>query len=304
MEFGKVAPTQLANSDFSLPPDPALTTATLSLAKPVQQLKVHVGCTSWGRKEWKGNLFPAKTKDVDFLQEYVKHFNCVELNATFYRIFEPDTIAKWREKTEANSNFKFCPKFNQTISHLQRLRGVDELTTAFYKSMLAFEDKLGPMFLQLNDNFSPNSFNELKKYLQSLPHDLPVFTELRHRNWFMQPKVEEAVFEMMHNMNIGAVITDTAGRRDVVHMTLTVPHAFIRFVGNGLHPTDYLRIDAWVERLKQWTKQGLQSVYFMMHQPEEVNAPVLCDYFIERLNQKLNLKLQRPRLLPTNGTLF
>lgn len=304
MEFGKVAPALLANIDFTLPPDPELTTASLRLSNPVQPLQVYVGCSSWGRKEWKGNLFPSKTKDADFLQEYVKHFNCVELNATFYRIFEPDTIAKWREKAAINKNFRFCPKFNQIISHVKRLKGVDELTTAFYKSMLAFEDKLGPMFLQLNDNFSPDSYGELKSYLQRLPHDLPVFTELRHCNWFAQPIMHHAVFEMMHNLNIGAVITDTAGRRDAVHMTLTTPNAFIRFVGNGLHPTDYLRIDAWVERLKQWSNQGLQSVYFIMHQPEEVNVPVLCDYLIQQLNRKLGLHVQRPGLLPVNGTLF
>ncbi|MBS7563488.1 DUF72 domain-containing protein [Mucilaginibacter sp. Bleaf8] len=304
MEFGKVPISNLATTDFTLPPDPELTTATLRAAKLQGELKVHVGCSSWGQKVWKGNLFPAKIKDADFLAEYVKHFNFIELNATHYRMWEPDAICKWRDKAAGNPDFKFSPKFNQIISHVRRLKGADEITTAFYESMLAFEEKLGPMFLQLNENFSPNSFTELKAYLQSLPHDIPVFTELRHKDWFAQPAIREDVFELMHNLHIGAIITDTAGRRDVVHMYLPTPHAYIRFVGNALHPTDYLRIDAWVERIKQWADLGLQSLYVGMHQSDERTAPVLCDYLIQRLNQELGLQVARPKLLPVNGTLF
>ena len=59
---------------------------------------------------------------------------------------------------------------------------------------------------------------------------------------------------------MGAVITDTAGRRDCVHQRLTTPFAFIRFVGNNLHPTDYSRMDDWVERIQEWFDQGLERV--------------------------------------------
>jgi uncharacterized protein YecE (DUF72 family) len=304
MEFGKVALPQLAEIDFTLPPDADITTTTLSEAKGKKPLQVYVGCSSWGQKVWKGNLFPPKTKDADFLQEYVKHFNMIELNATHYRMHDTTTISRWKEKAAANPDFKFCPKFNQLISHIKRLKGVDEITTAFYESMLAFEEKLGPMFLQMADSFLPKNFAEFKAYLESLPRDLPLFTELRHREWFAITANRNAAFELMHRLNIGAVITDTAGRRDVIHMTLPTPHAFIRFVGNALHPTDYVRMEAWVERIKQWRTQGLQSVYFGMHQSDEVAAPVLCDYLIERLNKELNMNIARPKLLPPSNTLF
>lgn len=304
MEFGKVALSQLTEIDFTLPPDAAITADTLSQHKSKKPLQVYVGCSSWGQKVWKGTLFPFKTKDADFLQEYVKHFNMIELNATHYRMHDTTTINKWKEKAAYNPDFKFCPKFNQLISHIKRLKGADEITTAFLESMLAFEDKLGPLFLQMSDNFIPNSFPELKAYLESLPRDLPLFIELRHREWFSHTANRNAAFELMHRLNMGSIITDTAGRRDVVHMTLPTPHAFIRFVGNALHPTDYVRIDAWVERIKLWNKQGLQSLYFGMHQSDERAAPVLCDYLIERLNKELNMNIARPGLLPTNITLF
>jgi len=304
MEFGKVADSQLLEIDFTLPPDAAITTATLSQSKNKQPLQVYVGCASWGQKVWKGNLFPPKTKDADFLPEYVKHFNMIELNATHYRMYDAETIAKWKNKAVANPGFKFCPKINQLISHMKRLKGADELTTSFLESMLAFEEKLGPIFLQMSDNYLPKNFDEFEAYLQSLPRDLPIFAELRHRDWFADTVHRDAAFALMQRLGIGAIITDTAGRRDVIHMALPTNDAFIRFVGNALHPTDYIRIESWIERIKQWAQQGLRAVYFGMHQSDEVAAPVLCDYLIERLNKELNLTIERPRFQPRVNELF
>ncbi|MDN5286062.1 MAG: hypothetical protein JWR38_2336 [Mucilaginibacter sp.] len=304
MEFGRVNPEELATVDFTLPPDPELTIATLKAAKSNQPLQVHVGCAKWGRKEWIGQIYPPKTKDTNFLDEYVKHFDCIELNATFYNIYGPDTIAKWKAKADSNPHFKFCPKFSQSISHVRRLKNAEDITTSYYEGIMAFGDKLGPLFLQLSDNYTPKSFPELKAYLEQLPKDVPVFVELRHKEWFAVPENRDKVFALFRDLNIGAVITDATGRRDVVHMQLPTPHAFIRFVGNGLHPTDYTRVDEWVHRIKQWQQLGLQSVWFFMHQHDEQYSPKLADYVVVKLNEALGLQLQRPQFIAEQKSLF
>ncbi|TWJ04511.1 uncharacterized protein YecE (DUF72 family) [Mucilaginibacter frigoritolerans] len=300
MEFGRVNPEELATADFTLPPDTALTIKTLQESKNDNPLQVHVGCAKWGRKEWVGQIYPPKTKDANFLDEYVKHFDCIELNATFYNIYSAEIIAKWRDKAEKNPEFKFCPKFSQMISHIRRLKNAEELTTQYYKGIMAFGDKLGPLFLQLGDNYTPKSFEDVKAYLEHLPKDVPVFLEIRHKEWFSVKENSDQIFNLLHQLNIGAVITDATGRRDVVHMNLPTPHAFIRFVGNGLHPTDYARVDEWVERIAQWKELGLQSVWFFMHQHDEQYSPKLADYVVEQLNQKLGLSLRRPFFLSKN----
>src|SRR5471030_2226391 len=119
MEFGRVKPEELAMVDFTLPADPQLTTDTLKAAKHKKQLEVHVGCAKWGRKEWLGKIYPDKTKEANFLDEYVKHFDSIELNATFYQTYGAATITKLKEKADTNPNFKFCPKFSQSISHIR-----------------------------------------------------------------------------------------------------------------------------------------------------------------------------------------
>ena len=304
MEFGRVKPEELATVDFTLPPDPELTINTLKAAKTNEPLQVHVGCAKWGRKEWIGQIYPPKPKEANFLDEYVKHFDCIELNATFYNVYGPDTIAKWKAKTDSNPDFKFCPKFSQSISHIRRLKNAEDITTSYYEGVMAFGEKLGPMFLQLSDNYTPKSFPELKLYLEQLPKDVPVFAELRHKEWFAIPENREKVFAMLRDLNIGAVITDATGRRDVVHMNLPTPHAFIRFVGNGLHPSDYARVDEWVERIKQWQQMGLRSVWFFMHQHDEQYSPKLADYVVVKLNETLGLQLQRPQFIDEQKSLF
>ena len=297
MEFGRVTPGELEETDFTLPPDPELTIKTLRASKSDKPFQVHVGCAKWGRKEWVGKIYPLKTKDANFLDEYVKHFDCIELNATFYNVYPPATINKWKEKADSNPAFKFCPKFSQSISHIRRLKNADDITTVYYEGIMAFGDKLGPLFLQLSDNYTPKSLPELKAYLESLPKDVPVFVELRHKEWFADATIRTQVFELFHQLNIGAVITDATGRRDVVHMELPTPHAFIRFVGNSLHRSDYARCDEWVERIKQWRDMGLQSAWFFMHQHDERYSPELADYVIEKLNQELDMQLLRPKFI-------
>ena len=304
MEFGRVTPEELPLVDFTLPADPEITKRVLAAAKNDAPLQVHVGCAKWGRKEWLGKIYPLKTKDANFLDEYVKHFDCIELNATFYNVYGPDQIAKWKAKADQTPGFKFCPKFSQNISHIKRLKNADEVTTRYYEGILAFGDNLGPLFLQVGDNFTPKSLGDLQAYLEQLPKDVPVFLELRHKEWFADASNRKTIFELLSKLNIGAVITDASGRRDVVHMELPTPHAFIRFVGNSLHTTDYARIDEWVQRIKQWQQMGLQSVWFFMHQHDERYSPELADYVSEQFNKHLGLNLQRPTFMDRDKGLF
>ena len=171
------------------------------------------------------------------------------------------------------------------------------------ESISEFGNTLGPAFLQLSDNFGPKNFNTLKNYLEKLPRDFDVLVEVRHNDWHEDTTARKDLFNMMHSLKKGSVITDASGRRDCVHMELSTPNAFIRFVGNGLHSTDFSRIDAWVERLANCKDQGLDKVYFFLYQHDEKDTPILADYTIKKLNEKLGTDLKSPGLLePT--TLF
>lgn len=301
MDFGKV--DSLENIDFTLPPDAPGTTSLFKKTKSKKKPEVFVGCAKWGRKDWVGKIYPEKTKEADFLEHYARHFNCIELNATFYRMPTQKQVEGWRKK--AGDGFQFCPKFTDQISHYRRLKDAEELTERFLEGVSAFKDALGPIFLQLPPNFTPKNFDALKNYLETLPKDIEVFTELRSPKWFLEENFE-TVFSVMETNKIGSIITDASGRRDCVHMRLTTPVAFIRFVGNGLHPTDYTRVDDWVQRIKTWMNQGIERVYFFMHQHEEIYSPELSRYVIQQLNKVCGSAIPEPKFVSdaSSGKLF
>lgn len=295
MEFGKVNPEDLDQIDFTLPPDRAETIALLQKQKSKPKTNIFVGCAKWGRPDWVGKIYPKGTKAGDFLEHYAQQFNCIELNATFYRMPTRKQTSGWKSKV--GDDFRFCPKFVDKITHLKRLKDVDALTDRFLEGISGFEKNLGPVFLMPHPGMGPKTLETLEAFLESLPKDIEVYTELRHKDWFGKPDEFEKVFGMLTAKKSGSVITDASGRRDCVHMRLTTPSAFIRFVGNGLHPTDYTRCDAWVDRMKQWSDQGIKTIYFFMHQHEELHSPELCRYLIPKINTRLSTNIHVPQFV-------
>lgn len=291
MDFGKLELDELNALDFTLPKDRPGTVQILNGQRKAGETQIFVGCAKWGRKDWIGKIYPAKTKESDFLKHYGTHFNSIELNATFYRTPTEKQTAAWA--AQVGNGFKFAPKFTQRITHFKRLKEAEEATSRFLKGVMGFGEHLGPLFLQLPPNFPAKNFETLRTYLQSLPKDVDVFVELRHPNWF-EPDMFDQVFDMLEENGAGSVITDASGRRDCVHMRLTTPDAFIRFVGNGLHPTDYVRIDHWVQRIKSWMQLGIRNIYFFMHQHEELHSPELCKYAIQQLNKQCGTSIAEP----------
>lgn len=294
MEFGRAE--DLSKIDFTLPPDDKVTVQLFrDLKKKPAKANVYVGCAKWGRPDWIGQIYPKGTKPADFLKHYVNHFNSIELNALFYQLFPKPTVEKWASL--ADNEFRFCPKFSNVITHIRRLKNADKETDAFLETVSTFEKKLGTSFIQLGDNFSPKQMDSVVNYLENLPKDFDRALELRHTEWFADERINHEIYEAMKATKTTFIITDTSGRRDVLHTKLTKPEAFIRFVGNGLHPTDFERIDEWIDRIAHWLDSGLHTLYFFIHQHDELHSPQLAKYMIDKLNKKCKLKVKSPQLL-------
>ena len=295
MEFGRVDEKELGSINFSLPEEPASNKRILK-GKPATNPKVYLGCAKWGRTEWVGKIYPPKTKEKDFLKHYVQHYNSIELNATHYKLYGEPGIRKWAGNAKGK-DFLFCPKMYQGLTHKGNLKGNHPFVNEFFRGIVAFKEHLGPIFVQVSDTFSPKRKQELFDFMAALPKDLQFFLEVRHPDWFGKEKEREDMFSFLRDNNMGAVITDTAGRRDCAHMHLTIPKAFIRYVGNSLHPTDYSRTDVWVQRMKYWLDHGLEELYFFMHMHDEATSPELTVYLVDKMNKECGLNLIKPKFL-------
>lgn len=130
--------------------------------------------------------------------------------------------------------------------------------------------------------------------LEAFPKYIPLAVEVRNEKWFSDIAIFEDYCALLQNLKMTNIIVDTAGRRDMLHMRLTNPEAFIRYVGAN-HLSDITRLEDWIQRIKVWHKQGLQKLYFFVHQNVEMESPLLATYFIKRINEELGLQLMIPQ---------
>lgn len=295
MKFGQVEDPSAI--DFTLPKDHPRTQEILQ-QKGSKKFEAYVGCAKWNKTDLKG-FYPKGTKDE--LTYYATQFNSIELNATFYGMPEATQVETWVQKTP--DHFKFFPKLTNSISHFKRLINVKEPVSQFCDAVAHFEEKMGMAFLQLHDNFKPKDFERLQIVLDEFPKVIPLAVEVRNEEWFADQKVFDAFASLCEKNNVANIIVDTAGRRDMLHMRLTSPTAFVRYVGANAE-SDYERLDEWVERIADWKTQGLENLYFFVHQNVELASPLLAAHFIDRLNQKLGTNLTIPNKQDTQTKLF
>ncbi len=301
MEFGKLA--SIDDIDFRLPPDHAGTLKVLGQEK-TKPCKINIACPIWAEEGFVGKIFPPKTKRKDFLKQYSKQFNSIELNVSHYKPLDVETIQHWMDVTE--SDFIFCPKVNQTISHTPLLIYNVQLFKDLLNLHKQFREKLGMPFLQLPNSYDSSKMNDLLDFLDQVAMS-GFAIELRHESWFKDEAVLKQVCNYFYKNNITFLMTDVSGRRDVLHQRLTTKTAFIRFIANDLHESDFKRMNEWTDRLKLWIDNGLEQIYFCIHTPNNVLLPELVIYFTTQLTKKTGIAVRMPTIIPLvqkDNTLF
>jgi uncharacterized protein YecE (DUF72 family) len=290
MKFGQVEnPKKI---DFTIVSDHPGTAKVLKKNLKSKVFKAYVGCAKWNKKDLK-NFYPSGVKDE--LAYYSTQFNCIELNATFYRLFPSATFDNWYKTVP--EGFEFFPKLEQSISHFRRLKDVKEIVKRNVANMSHLHEKLGMPFLQMHNNFQPKDFERVVAFAKSWTNKVPLAMEFRHTDWFNDAAASSKLYDLLEKHGITNVLVDTAGRRDLMHMRLTTSTAFIRWVGSNEPKSDRSRLDEWIGRIHKWKKAGLRKLIFIVHQNEERESPALAAHFIERLNKRIGTTLPIPKIL-------
>jgi uncharacterized protein YecE (DUF72 family) len=285
MQFGKITDYNLiAKLNFDLPADNFL------IDKKSDAFQIYFAGPAWGIKEWVGKIYPDKTPSTKFLYHYSRNFSAIELNSAHYAMPSKETIQKWL--LDVPDQFLFCPKVPKQISHFGGMNN-QQVVSTFFDQIRDFKQNLGITFMQLNEHFAPARIAELRNFVNFRDKNQPLAIEFRHSDWFKDPKI----FQALAKHNIGAIVTDVVGNRDVLHANITSTEMVVRFVGNNLHPTDFTRIDLWIEKLKHWKLHGVNKVYFFLHEPDDVMCPELADYFVQQVNASGLATLERINFL-------
>ena len=96
--------------------------------------RAHLGCSGWQYRDWRdGAFYPPKCPQRAWLSYYARQFETVEVNSTFYRLAKPEAVARWVQETPPD--FIFTVKASRYLTHIRRLREIEEGIERYYDSI-------------------------------------------------------------------------------------------------------------------------------------------------------------------------
>jgi uncharacterized protein YecE (DUF72 family) len=231
-------------------------------------VRIRVGTSGYNYPEWRGRFYPPKLTAAAMLPYYAERFTTVEINATFYRMPAPKTVAGWSAATP--EGFVFTLKAPQRITHMRRLRDIDEPLRMFCDTARELGPKLGPLFFQLPPNFKKDT-GRLRDLLVQVPPDLRCAFEFRHASWFA-----DDVYAALHRRDAALCVADTEEGRTPDEVTASWGYYRLRNV-------DYsdAELAAWARAL---LRPGRADVFCYFKHEDTGTGPALAG----RLQQVLD----------------
>ncbi len=215
---------------------------------------IRIGTSGYHYKHWLGRYYPAGMKPGEMLKHYVKDFDTVELNNTFYQLPNESTFDAWRETTP--SDFLFAVKGSRFITHMIKLKDAERGLVNFMPRAERLRGKLGPILWQLPPGWKVN-LERLEEFLSLLPPEHRYTFELRNETW-----MTDGVLELLKKYNAAFCIYELAGYHSPIE--LTADWTYVRLHG----PTSFkyqgsysdAQMEEWAERIRMWSKK-LKAIY-------------------------------------------
>jgi len=234
---------------------------------------IHVGTSGFKFDDWKGAFYPPDVKQKDWLNYYGERFNCLEVNATYYRLLHPATFFHMTNKVP--DAFLFTVKAYRSLTHEPGTDNEADFAT-FLESVqpLIQAEKFGCLLAQFPTSFhnTPGS----RDYLSSLcDHfsDHPLVIEFRNREW-----VKDEVFDFLTERQVGWCAVDEPQFRSLMPpiVRATSPIGYVRFhgrnykkwwSGDSKQRYDYLysgeELQEWVPKIRGLAEQTDRVYVFM-----------------------------------------
>jgi uncharacterized protein YecE (DUF72 family) len=143
----------------------------------------------------------------------------------------------------------------RAITHGQRLVRTSDTLEMFLNVISGLGEKLGPLLLQLPDNFRYAEREIFETFLHSLPSHFQFAVEFRHGSW-----IKDTTFTMLESHDIAWVVVDAPFLPRIARVT--APFAYVRWHGrpgvvqrarNEVDPGSALR--PWLPVLRELQRQ-------------------------------------------------
>jgi uncharacterized protein YecE (DUF72 family) len=245
--------------------------------------RVHIGTSGWSYKHWSGIFYPEEVMPAKYLEHYVTAFDCVELNASFYRLPGIKKVEGWARRTP--SSFRFCAKMSRFITHQKKLVDAEEPLERFLAVFAPLRDRLGPFLVQLPPSlhFDPGIAGAFLHLLDSHRNIGEFALEARHESWFTPDSIS-----LLKYYGIANVIADSGGRFAGGELR-THSIVYLRFHGpDGRYHNSYTTgaLEIYARKIIGWLSEGCRVWAFFnndfeahaIHNARELKALVVSGF--------------------------
>ncbi len=239
--------------------------------------RLMIGTDGWNWEDWVGVFYPEGTPKSEFLREYSRHYNIVEVDSTFYRIPSKATVQRWIEETP--DHFFFAVKVPRGVTHRGFQGDYQERLSFFLKVMSTLGQKLGPVLFQF-PYYAQTVFPSVSVFVEafepllaSLPPGNQYAVEVRNKEW-----VAPELLDSLRKHNIAFVLVDHPWAEDIEILlermdVITADFCYIRWLGHHTQAEklsdkwDHLVIDRteaarqWARVLKNLLKRDIKMIY-------------------------------------------
>lgn len=238
--------------------------------------ETRIGISGWRYAPWRGKFYPEDLAQKRELEYASGKFSTIEINGTFYSLQRPSSFRAWYEATPPD--FVFAVKCPRYITHMRRLRDIDEPLANFCASgVLLLAEKMGPMLWQFPPNFRFDA-EKFEAFFEKLPRTMAEAAriarrhgtrmkgrtaipakagkqgirhciEFRHES-FLVPEF----ITLLRRQKVGLVLADTAGLHPYAE-DITADFVYIRLHGaEEIYASGYTEkaLDWWAGRIRAW----------------------------------------------------
>jgi uncharacterized protein YecE (DUF72 family) len=218
-------------------------------------MELRIGTSGWHYKHWLGTYYEADARGPQMFARYIRDFDTVEINNTFYHLPLPATFATW--KKTAPAKFLYAVKGSRFLTHMKKLKEPEEGIARFFAGVKELGRKAGPVLFQLPPRWKKNA-ERLDAFLAALPRGYRYAFEFRETSW-----IDDEILAILRARKAAFCIYEIAGYQSP--LVATTNFVYVRLHGPDIraYQGSYSRrqLQEWAERIRQWQSDGL-SVYF------------------------------------------
>jgi uncharacterized protein YecE (DUF72 family) len=215
---------------------------------------IRIGTSGYSYKHWRGRYYPEDLKPSEWLSHYVRDFDTVELNNTFYHLPTEEAFDNWRKSTPPD--FVFAVKGSRFLTHMIKLKDPERGLMNFMPRAMRLKKKLGPVLWQLPPKWNAN-VERLDAFLLLLPEKRRYAFELRNPTW-----MNKDVYAVLRRHNAAFCIYELAGLQSPLEVTADWTyirlHGPTRFKYQGSYSDEQL--SEWAARIRSWAKK-MKAIY-------------------------------------------